>query len=80
MNLLPDHGRPSGSESSMAEGVRCERLRFFLSVIRDAVREIFDEGAYSRYLVTHGIENSSEAYKGFLVERERGSNRLRRCC
>ena len=45
-----------------------------------ALREIFDEAAYSRFLERAGIPSSSQAYAAFCRERECRSARRPRCC
>jgi hypothetical protein len=58
----------------------CVELIRALRLLRDAAREIFDEAAYSRYLARHDVENSAEAYQGFLREGEQARERKPRCC
>ncbi len=49
-------------------------------IVGDALREIFDEAAYARYLSRRGVASSSEAYRGFLRESEQARERRPRCC
>jgi hypothetical protein len=50
-----------------------------LALLLAALREIFDEAAYARFLERHGLPSSPAAYQAFL--RERASRAPRpRCC
>jgi hypothetical protein len=55
----------------------------FLDVLRTtaaALREIFDESAYARFLARTGQSSSRAAYAGFLRERAASHERRPRCC
>jgi hypothetical protein len=56
------------------------RLRRSITVVRDVLREIFDESAYARYLEKHHLISSPQAYAGFLREYELAKARRPRCC
>jgi hypothetical protein len=45
-----------------------------------ALREIFDEAAYARFLARTGQPSSRAAYAGFLRERAAAHERRPRCC
>jgi hypothetical protein len=45
-----------------------------------ALREIFDESAYSRFLVRHGMTSCPSAYAAFLGEQEVIKARRPKCC
>jgi hypothetical protein len=45
-----------------------------------ALREIFDEAAYSRFLRRCGIASSSEAYAAFRREFDEAKVRRPKCC
>ena len=45
-----------------------------------ALREIFDEAAYARFLARTGQPSSRAAYAGFLRERAAHRERRPRCC
>lgn len=45
-----------------------------------ALREIFDESAYARFLERSGMRSSPDAYAAFWAERERAHSRRPRCC
>ncbi len=56
---------------------------FFFSFFRTtaaALREIFDEAAYARFLARTGQLSSRAAYAGFLRERAASQERRPRCC
>ena len=56
---------------------------FFLKVFRTtaaALREIFDEAAYMRFLARTAQSSSRAAYAGFLRERAASHERRPRCC
>jgi hypothetical protein len=57
-----------------------QRLRSGFALALAALREIFDENAYARFLHRHELARSRESYKSFL--REQGARRERRprCC
>jgi len=60
------------------------QLRGFASswfaVFRAALREIFDEAAYERFLARHALLNSRQSYAAFLAHSERERERRPRCC
>jgi hypothetical protein len=45
-----------------------------------ALREIFDEAAYARFLRRTGVASSSEAYAEFRCEVEEAKVRRVKCC
>jgi hypothetical protein len=51
-----------------------------LHLIVDALREIFDENAYARFLQRRALEPSRVAYDEFLRENARARERRPRCC
>ena len=52
----------------------------FFKTLRAALCEIFDESAYSRFLVRRGMASSVAAYAEFLRETEKERARRPRCC
>jgi hypothetical protein len=56
------------------------RVREFFHVAAAALREIFDESAYARFLARTGQPSSRAAYAGFLRERAASHERRPRCC
>jgi hypothetical protein len=55
-------------------------FRYVMHVFREAMREIFDENAYDRFLQRTHSARSVESYSSFLREREAGIARKPRCC
>lgn len=49
-------------------------------VLREALREIFDESAYDRFLRAHGMKSSASAYAAFCQEFEEAKLRRPKCC
>lgn len=54
--------------------------RVFARTMVEALREIFDEAAYARFLQREGVENSCEAYARYLRETGGARERRPRCC
>lgn len=50
------------------------------SLLLSALREIFDESAYSRFLARHKISSGPSAYAAFLREQEGARARRPKCC
>ena len=55
-----------------------QRVKAVAVVVRDALREIFDEAAYARFLQRHQCASTPQAYAHFMEERDPG--RKPRCC
>jgi hypothetical protein len=51
-----------------------------LRLLWAALREIFDEAPYDRFLSAQGLSNSRLAYQAFLRERRAAQERKPRCC
>jgi hypothetical protein len=51
-----------------------------LQIVRLALREIFDESAYARFLERRQLATSPQAYADFLRENEVNRGRRPRCC
>ncbi len=51
-----------------------------LRLVRDALREIFEESAYERFLARRRVASSPAAYGDFLLESETARSRRPRCC
>jgi hypothetical protein len=51
-----------------------------LVVLRAALREIFDESAYDRFLIRTHSKRSVSSYRAFMRERENAMARKQRCC
>ena len=56
------------------------RLRKFFHLAAAALREIFDESAYARFLARTSQPSTRAAYAGFLRERAAQQERRLRCC
>ncbi|MCU1296652.1 MAG: hypothetical protein JWO91_930 [Acidobacteriaceae bacterium] len=52
----------------------------FLALCWAALREIFDESAYTRFLDRQKVSSSRETYAAFLRENELAKARRPRCC
>jgi len=55
-------------------------MRRFFSILLAALREIFDESAYQRYLQRTGQASSRAAYAGFMSEHGAGKCKRPKCC
>jgi hypothetical protein len=55
-------------------------IRKALSLLVAALREIFDESAYSRFLLAHRLPPGRGSYTAFLREQEGMRARRPRCC
>lgn len=62
-----------------AEGIAGLITRFARILIA-ALREIFDEAAYARFLERHQMSSSPQAYDSFIRDRESAVARRVRCC
>lgn len=56
------------------------RIRRVLRVLLAALKEIFDESSYQRFLLRTGLPSSRHSYQQFLREREVTQARRPRCC
>jgi len=54
--------------------------RRIVSLFVAALREVFDESAYSRYLQRNSLTPSRRSYAEFLGENEQAKARRPRCC
>jgi hypothetical protein len=57
-----------------------KQLVFVGRIFLDTLREIFDEGAYARFLTRAGMASSVEAYAAFRMEFEEAKVRRPKCC
>jgi hypothetical protein len=55
-------------------------FRHMLALLLSALREIFDESAYTRFLNQRQLASSREAYAAFCREYEGAKARRPRCC
>lgn len=51
-----------------------------LRLLLEALREIFDESSYKRFLLRTGLPSSPDSYQQFWREREAAHARRPRCC
>ncbi len=51
-----------------------------LTLFHATLREIFDEAAYERFLASHQLTNSADAYAHFQSDRRIAQERRPRCC
>lgn len=57
-----------------------KQVRRVVELLRAALREIFDEAAYSRFLQRTHANSSPAAYAEFWSERETGGAPRIKCC
>jgi len=55
-------------------------LQYVIRIFLAALREIFDESAYERFLRRTCRNSSAEAYSAFLQESQSAKARRPRCC
>ena len=55
----------------------CKRA---VRIVLEALREIFDESSYERFLQRTGLPSSRDSYQQFWREREHSHSRRVRCC
>jgi hypothetical protein len=61
----------------MNEGLKMQK---FFTLCVAALREIFDESAYARFLERQNLGSSKESYAAFSRENELAKARRPRCC
>jgi hypothetical protein len=78
----PPKSRAKSSELAPLSSLRALRARFSaaLTLAVAALREIFDESAYQRFLVRRGLQPSPATYADFWSEHEKARARRPRCC
>ena len=76
-----------GADSPVREVLKSEAKRVQVSAIRRtftilaaALREIFEESAYERFLAREQVASSPVAYRDFLRETEDAKARRPKCC
>jgi len=57
-----------------------KRLGQLCAALGAILREVFDESAYTRFLLRSQLASSPEAYAAFLREHETARSRRPRCC
>ena len=81
---------PCGADTPVREMVAAETDHTKISAVRTvvrpfavfmaALREIFDESAYERFLDRQSLRSSPRAYRDFLRETEAAKARRPKCC
>jgi len=72
-------GEESGARVIASDRV-IGKMRAFLSTVRGALREIFDESAYDRFLLRTHASRSIASYRAFTHERDASMLKKPRCC
>ena len=72
-------GTPVPEESGSKQRLAA-RLKSGLALAMAVLREVFDESAYTRFLLRQQIVSSQSAYAQFLREQEVAKARRPRCC
>lgn len=91
MNGMPQNCHPErsalhakrvmrGVEGPCVLSVASANLRAALQLVCAALREIFDESAYHRFLLRRGLQPSAATYADFRAEHEQAKSRRPRCC
>lgn len=87
--LSPRHRDPERGGGESRPGVHCgsgtpgivlHGIMKALQTCLAALREIFDESAYARFLSRRQLDSSPEAYAAFWREHEAGKVRRPKCC
>jgi hypothetical protein len=73
------HGEESGDRVIARDRV-IGKTRAFFSTVRGALREIFDESAYDRFLLRTNAKRSVASYCDFTRERDASMLKKPRCC
>jgi hypothetical protein len=78
-STLPN--KMSGAGSSERSGLSLTTPVMAVAKLLLAIlREIFDESAYSRFLLRHEMNSSPKTYAAFLLEQQRLKARRLKCC
>ena len=76
----PSVGREGPIETVGTMQPVADAARRVLQLLLAALREIFDENAYARFLARHSLQPSRASYLQFLDENSRARERRPRCC
>jgi hypothetical protein len=79
MNPRHEHS-PSAVKSQWGPGVLTRQAREAASLFLSALREIFDESAYARFLARNRLTSSRATYAAFLREHAVAKARRPKCC
>jgi hypothetical protein len=78
------HGERSGNreigKSRNRKALAPEVMNRVMQTIRAALREIFDESAYDRFLLRTHASRSVASYRAFTRERDKAMLKKPRCC
>jgi hypothetical protein len=74
------HERPKGKRHAAGANAILAAIQETFATIAAALREIFDESAYQRFLERSALESSPNAYAIFRQENEQSKLRRPRCC
>jgi hypothetical protein len=55
-------------------------IRQAFTILLAALREIFDEAAYDRFLLQHELARSTETYADFCRDHQQSKVRRPKCC
>jgi hypothetical protein len=76
--FVPEHAA-SGSSHKTLKGL-LPRLARAIHTLLAAIREIFDESAYDRFLLRTNASRSIASYRAFTHERDASMQKKPRCC
>ena len=57
-----------------------KQLRAFATILLGLFRELADENAYRRHLMSHGLVHSAEEWRKFADQRFRAKYARAKCC
>jgi hypothetical protein len=75
---VPEHAA-SGSSYEALKGL-LPRLASAIQALLAALREIFDESAYDRFLLRARLPRSTESYRAFMQEEADAMAKRSKCC
>jgi hypothetical protein len=75
---VPKHTASKGAYEILKDLL--PRLTTALHILFDAIREIFDESAYDRFLLRTNAGRSIASYRAFTHERDASMQKKPRCC
>jgi hypothetical protein len=80
MNQSTTRPRAVKAAPGSAAEQRSTGFPYVLRLLLSALREIFDESAYHRFLAHHRLASSRAAYARFLRDQETRKARQPKCC
>jgi hypothetical protein len=75
---VPKHAASGSSQETWKDLI--PRLTSAIQTFLAALREIFDESAYERFLLRTQRQRSVESYRIFMIERDAAAATRPRCC